>query len=1251
MQPSPESQQLRVVACPHPFKLANHEYSFAPAISLTQILQEVQPDTLLCRRAHIWVNDKYIDPGKWDSTFPEAGAKIDIRVVPSGGAGRIIGTVLVAIAAIAAAVFLGPVLAGAIGFGSPMLWGSLVGLAVGVVGNLALNALFPPARPGSAGTISALSAIPGQVDYGQSSPTLSITGAQNKANLWGPVPFILGRFRVAPFYGARTYTESSGGDQYLRLLFVWCFAPVQLEDLRILDTLLENYQGVEVEHRNLTLLLSAQTVAIDVTAKTLTRTTGSWLMEGITAGNTVTLAKCTTTDNDTDYLISNVTALVLTFTTSTATTTEPGNGAQTATIVYGDDDITLYPVTIEETVLSIELEQDVENTQTSELDADELSIDIACNGLRGMTTTGGTYELTVNFTVTYRETGTSGAWLATDNIVMTGNTKSAVRGNLRWKPPARGQYDIKVKRTTAADTIWTLSVSYWVALRTIKNEDPIDFPHPLAKTAMRIKATGQLNGTVEEFKGTLTSICPDWDVDTETWITRTTQNPASLYRKVLQGIQNQKPLADSRIDLTNLQDWHEYCEEPDRNLTPSGVASPWRFNKYIDYSATVEDLLREIAAAARSTYSRIDSKVGVIIDEPQAFTIGPAFTPRNILKDSFQSNIAIVDRPHAFRCPFINEDMQYQQDERIVLADGYQIDNLDAWGVSHPEYPAATIFEQLDLPGVTDPELVFCHARYHYAVATLRCETIQFGTDFEWLVATRGDRIKFAHDVMLVGLSWGRVKSLVMEIIGYTEDDPPEPIYSGYLAGVTTDELLPMEAGTNYVLRFRLADNTSLLCPIVTAAGEPKEATFTTPIAGGGDWPAVDDLFLFGEADLEAIDLIIKSIQPNSDLSATLVALPYDPNIYLADVGTIPAHDPKISAPVEWWLPVISWVRSDGTVLFPIPGGGWQSRILVTLLRPSALNSQITGVECQFWVTGSEESPTILPVVDLDVGEVSILPVTDGQSYDFRLRYVKKDGSRGPWCSTETEVVEGKTAPPSDVTGFYVMQLENLITARWTNILDLDRSDYEIRYGEVGESWEVGIIANGEYRGNSFTTTDIPAGTWDVMIKAFDTSRNESVTEARKTLQVYQFYTVLSSVEQRPLWGGTLANLVRNPLTGNLNPDDQDIPDGDDFDVFDSYVVNPYSDISYTTPEIDLGSDKVARAWARIYSNLGVGETGIKAPLLSLDYKLDGGAYDGFEEWGIGYFEGRYVKFKVSIDPDIGLLRLTGFQPTIDQAA
>ncbi len=1424
-----KTDQLRVTACPHPFKLANQDFSFAPSISVAQVLREIQPDPLLRRRAHIWVNDAYVTPEKWESTYPAAGSEIDIRVVPSGGEGRLIGTIFIAIAAIAAAVLipgLGVFAAGGALAGWGGVFGGLAAIAIGVVGNMALNALFPPVQPGGAGTLSVLSAMPGLTgtDYGQSSPTLSITGAQNKANTWGPVPFILGKFRVAPFYGAKPYTESAGGEQYIRLIFIWGFAPLQLEDPRILDTGLENYPGLEVEHRNLTLLLSDQTINIDITAKTLTRTEGSWLVDGIKAGSTLSLGGCTTPANDGDYMAAAVTDLVFTWLTGPATTSEVGNGDQTASITFGDEPLTLYTQSIQETALAIELEQNEENISTSDTDADELSIDVACNSLMGVNPDGSSYAMTVNFMVTYRETGTSGAWLtpsgtdaagaAASAIAMTGNTKSQVRGNLRWKVPARGQYDIKVKRTTAPDSIWTSSVSYWVALRTITNEDPIDFPHPLAMTAMRIKASGRLNGTVDEFKGTITSICPDWDAGTSTWITRATQNPASLYRLVLQGLQNQKPLPDSRIDLANLQYWHAYC-----------ATQGWKHNKYIDYNCTVEELIKEIAAASRAAYTRIDSKVGVIIDEPQTFTTGPAFTPRNVVKDSFKSNATIMDRPHAFRCPFINEAMQYQQDERIVPSDGYLIDGKDAWGVTKvvgdpfsatQNYAEATIFEQLDLPGVTDPELIFRHARYHDAVARLRgFEAPQFGTDIEWLVATRGDRIKFAQDVMLAGLSWGRVKALVLEVIGYegVSDYPPaqsdtyvkatskygvsywpyfatdpaksltgasldnswlsaagstaqqclhidlgigktiidihyenyhnngnvtsvvggaknfilmgsndpaafadtawandtgwveiasgvfdihvalnqadpkvhsvtgageyryyrlkladnwghlsylglrrielqeagDPIYSGALAGVTTDELLPMEAGKSYVLRFRLVDNTSLLCPINTVAGEPKAATFTTPIDGGDDWPAVGDLFLFGETDLEALDLLIKSIQPDSNQGATVMAVPYDENIYLADVGTIPDHDPKISTPPAWSAPLIGDIRSDGSALYPIPGGGWQSRVLVTLTRPSGLDSLINGVEGQYWVTGSDEAPINIPVALLDSGEVSILPVTDGQSYDFRLRYVKKDGTRGPWTVTQTHVVEGKTAPPEDVTGFSVYQVQNVVNFSWTENPDRDIAGYELRYGAVGIAWADALLITTTTLTTSFATPMLPAGTMDYLIKAIDTSGNYSATETRKSFKVMNFYEILLDDAYAPIWPGTLTNYNRNPLTGELNPKSQDLATGDNQDVFDSYVLNPEVTSEYEVPEIDMGADIAVRAWARIYSQLGPGEGGVNAPKLYFDYKPEGGAYAGWAEWTIGSVVGRYFKFKVVNDNTAGLVKLTDFQPILDK--
>jgi len=1186
-----EPHDLLVTASPHPFKLHNETRVMLPGVSLAQILSEIQPDALLCKKTHIWVNDKYVEPDKWGAFYPEPGANIAINVVPQGGGiGRIIGTIFIAIAAIAVAI-AAPYALAALGVeglftatGALSGWGlfasGMAGMVVGVVGNLVLNALCPPVSPSSskgALPMAGLSALPGSLDYGTTSNTLSITGASNKENKYGPVPFYLGKHKTAPPYGARTYTESIGNEQYLRLLFVWGYGPVKLESLKIGQTPIANFQGVEMQHANL-------------------------VYDGAT---------------------------------------------------YNDTDLTLYPLTIHEEALAMVLEYNTEVTHTSETDADEISVDVTCpNGLLAMSADGSTSNYAANFTVLYRETGTSGAWLtpsgvnssnaAASTIAMTANSKSSVRESLKWTV-ARGQYDVKIKRTTAADDIWHQSISYWTALRSIQNEDPIaDFPYPLAKTAMRIKATGQLNGTVDEFNAIVTGLWPSYDAGTDAWVdAQETQNPADLFVAVLQGSQNAKALTDSRIDWDKIETWHADC-----------VTNGYKYNKVIDYQATIKELLDEIAAAGRASFTWIDSKAGVFMDRVQTYTKGPAFTPRNILKNSFSSTLTYPDLPHAFRVQFMNEDQDYQQDERIVLDDGYQINDLDAWGVSHPEYPEATLFELLELPGVTNDDLIFQHARYHIATARLRPETIQFSTDIEWLVATRGDRIKFAHDAMLVGLSWGRVTAV------QTDE-------SDYISGITLDEEMPMEGGKSYTLRFRLSDNTSVYAPINTIAGVLSEAdddgnqyyiyaktvVFTTPINPNTDpYPAVGDLALFGEATEEALDLIIKSIRPNSDLSAVVTCVEYNEDIYDADQGTIPAHDSHLSTPSDWLTPVVSWVRSDGTVLLRDTDGSWKSRILLSLTVPSALDALVTGVECRYWTTNSIGVVSVLPMTRLDDGEVSITPVEDGVEYSYQLRYVKRDGSRGPWTTTATHTVEGKTAPPADVTGFMVMQVESIVTAIWSAVADRDLAGYEVRYGAVACTWAEADVVNGTYNGTTFSTTNLPPGAWDILIKAIDTSGNYSDAEARKTFQVFQFYSILSALSEAPLWAGTLTNLVRNPLTGHLNPDDQDIPDGDDFDVFDNYVVNPFEAMSYEPPEVDLLTDEVVRLWSRIYAAMGPGETSSGSPQLSIDYKLDGGAYDGFEDWTVGFLEARYVKSKITMLAADGLRYLSDMQVTMDQA-
>jgi hypothetical protein len=377
--------------------------------------------------------------------------------------------------------------------------------------------------------------------------------------------------------------------------------------------------------------------------------------------------------------------------------------------------------------------------------------------------------------------------------------------------------------------------------------------------------------------------------------------------------------------------------------------------------------------------------------------------------------------------------------------------------------------------------------------------------------------------------------------------------------------------------------------------------------------------------------------------------VPYNEAIYTADQGLIPAHKPNCSTPPEWWVPVIESIRSDGSVLLRSPDGSWQSRILITFRRLLGIDPNISEVEAQYWRTDGGKGAATSAMVPLESGEISLLAVEDGVSYDLRLRYLKKDGGKGPWTATQSHVVEGKTAPPSNVAGLQVYQTREMVTLSWTKNPDLDLRGYELRFGPVGCTWVSASLITEVMLGTAFSTPLIPPGAWDFLVKAVDTSGNPSNLEARKSFTVMQFYTVLASPLSFPLWAGTKTNMIRDPLTGCLVPTDQALASGDNFDVFDNFVVNPYATYGYEAPEIDLGSDMSGRAWARIYANLGPGETGDPASDLQVDYRTQAGAYDGFASGAITVFMGRYIKFKLVHTSALGDIVLTEFQPVVDK--
>lgn len=94
--------------------------------------------------------------------------------------------------------------------------------------------------------------------------------------------------------------------------------------------------------------------------------------------------------------------------------------------------------------------------------------------------------------------------------------------------------------------------------------------------------------------------------------------------------------------------------------------------------------------------------------------------------------------------------------------------------------------------------------------------------------------------------------------------------------------------------------------------------------------------------------------------------------------------------------------------------------------------------------------------------------------------------------------IEGLSTPPPDITGFEIDVQQGSSVLVWDPILNLiDLSHYLIRFsGELNPKWENSFVlpGAGNVIGNTLATSS-KSGTY--MIKAVDTSGNESVTEAR----------------------------------------------------------------------------------------------------------------------------------------------------------
>jgi len=173
--------------------------------------------------------------------------------------------------------------------------------------------------------------------------------------------------------------------------------------------------------------------------------------------------------------------------------------------------------------------------------------------------------------------------------------KDAFSYNVSFIVP-EGKYEVRIRRNTTTTDEYVaggikyqrMSTSILTSVTAYGASRPVNPPKPMAMTALKIKATDQINQTLEGISATVISICLDWDAENTEWVIRPTRNPASLFRYVLQHSANAQAVTDEQLDLTSIEEWHEYCEE-----------NAFIFDSVITDRQSILDVLRDICAAGR----------------------------------------------------------------------------------------------------------------------------------------------------------------------------------------------------------------------------------------------------------------------------------------------------------------------------------------------------------------------------------------------------------------------------------------------------------------------------------------------------------------------------------------------------------------------------------------------------------------------------------------------------------------------------
>jgi len=1012
-----------LVYCPHPL---------LPAAGRRVIAEPVQPGETIAdyldriglrigaRAVRLTVAGHEVPRAMWAHTRPRPGATLYVQAVVEGGGGNggsnPLRTVL-QIAVLVASAYIPGVL-GLTGFQA-----AATSAAISIGGALLVNALLPAPR------------LKNKTGSDSASPSYALAGGSNRTRPYEPLPLVLGRHRMYPDLGAQPYTEAIGADQYLCQLFQCGPGLLALSEFRIGDTLLSDFAGVELQVSGMDGALSLFPGNVDTIAGADLTAAAGWVTRS-TPSDTTRIAvevayvlAATDKEGKTQSLSCQIEAQYR----------APGgawlglaSGTETRlhdaywSAGYDDPEAGWIQVAYGST-------DPAEHVAGSVYAPAALQTHPVWYYLfagEEVTTPQATWRWRPFAEVTPLHPAPTPAreyTVTVSAVTISGRSQSVQRLTLALDVPA-GVYDVRVRRVTA-DSTSEREVSQ-TALSQIRcyQRDGTSYAGQ-QRIALRIKASGQLNGTVQQFSCIASASALVWTGSAWAW--QPTSNPAWWYLYVALGWRDSAGrriygagLAWERIDIETIKAWAAFCD-----------AAGLRFDAIVDQSMTCAELLMTIARAGRATPTWQAGVLGAIWDAPAQPAVAIVGMGQ-IIAGSFRVEYAGGELADEIACEYVDAGANWQQQTVRALMPG----------VTSPRRSST-----VQLVGITSREQAQREANLLAAAQYYRRRTVTWDADLEGMVYQRGDVVQLSHDLTQWGYS-GRV-------------------IAGSGTSLTLDRQVPRGAGDYVLLRWPDGRSATIAC--APGSGDTDTLTLAAAIptsdgegalpAIGSDGPAWDWVWLFGPQATPGKRVKVTSVAPSADGRIRITATDEEPQYYSAE------YDLGNATPAPPATLRVGSVRDLRIAEAVIPRSGGRVRVSLSWGLQQALSALVEVSRDGVPLLSAEQTATTA-TLEVDEGDrisVSVRPVPYGTGQTLAYSVV------------------GRLAAPADVTGLALEQIDGTLHLSWDAVPDLDLIGYRVRYSPAtsGATWD-GAQDVATVIGSTRTSLPARAGTY--LVRAED---------------------------------------------------------------------------------------------------------------------------------------------------------------------